>query len=113
MLDAKRADNDIVRLAYGYAHISQPAIISGGARGEIGVEKRHDIETAQTTFDARGMRLVPSPLKNLEQNQVADKDRFAASRSFELGGRHSQRATKVGDPDGTVDEDHEERKGRS
>ena len=113
MFDAKRANDDVRSLADRDAEVPQLAIIPGGSWGEIGVEKRHDIETAQAAFDARRMGFVPGSLKNFEQNEVADQYRFAASRSFELGGRHGPRATKLGNPDRAIDEDHEERKGRS
>src|ERR1700759_4119292 len=113
MLEAKRANDDIRGLADGNAEVPQLAIIPGSLWGEIGVEKRHDIEAAQAAFDARRMSFVAGSLKNFEQNEVADQYRFAAGGSFELGGRHGPGATKVGDPDRAVDEDHEERKGRS
>ena len=113
MFDAKRANDDVRSLADRDAEAPQLAIIPGGSWGEIGVEKRHDIEAAQPTFDARRMSFVSGSLKNFEQNEIADKNRFAVGRSFELGGRHGAGATKLGNPDRAIDEDHEERKGRS
>ena len=111
-LDAKRRDDDVRGLANRDAEVSQLAIIPGGSWGEIGVEKRHEIEAAQAAFDARRMSFVPGALKDFEQNEVADQYRLAAGRSFELDGRHGPRAAKMGDPDRAVDEDHNEREGR-
>ena len=64
MFDAKRADDDVHGLADRDAEIPQLAVVSGGSWGEIGVEKRHDIETAQTAFDTRRMKIVSRALKN-------------------------------------------------
>src|SRR6516162_7796632 len=108
--DAKRADDDVGGLADRYAHVSQPAIVPGGARREIGVQERHHIEAAQAPFDARRVKFVAGALKNFKQDEVADKDPFAAGGSLELGGSRRQQPTEVGDPDRTVDEDLEMRK---
>jgi hypothetical protein len=86
MFDAKRANDDVRGLADRDSKVRQLAIIPGSSRGEISVEKGHNLEPAQTTLDARGMNLVPSALKNFKQNEIADKYRFAAGRSFQLGG---------------------------
>ena len=87
--------------------VPQLAIIPGGSRSEIGVEEGHDLEAAQAAFDARRMSFIAGSLKDFEQNEIADQDRFAAGRSFELRGRHGPGAAKVGDPDRAVNEDHD------
>ena len=89
-LDAKRADDDVVRLADRYSHISETTIVPRGARREIGVEERHDFEAAQAAFDARRVKVVPRALKNFEQNEIADKDRLRGHRNFEFHSRRRQ-----------------------
>ena len=88
--NAKRADNDVVRFADRYSHIPEATIVPRGARGEIGVEERHDLEAAQAALDTRRGKLIASALKNLKQNEVANKDRFGRHRSFEFRGRRRQ-----------------------
>ena len=83
-LDAKRADDDVVRLADRYSHISETTIVPRRARCEIGVEQRHNFEPAQAAFDARRVKVVARALKNFEQNEIADKDRLRDHRSFEF-----------------------------
>lgn len=78
----------------------------GGARGEIGIEKREEDMLAQIALDAHGVGIVPRALKNLKEDQVADKQPFQPRRSLELGGRRRLMAAQVGDPDRTVDENH-------
>ena len=41
-------------------------IVSRGAWREIAVEKRHDLEPAQTALDACRVKLIPRALKNFE-----------------------------------------------
>src|SRR5258708_7946086 len=48
MLDAEGPDNDIGRLADRDAQLSQLAIVSGSARGKIGIEERHESIPAQS-----------------------------------------------------------------
>ncbi len=87
--DAKRSDDDVRCLPDRYAEVSQVAIIASGQRGQFVVEERHKGKLAQSPFDPRRMGLVPGALKNLEQNEIADQDRFASDSSFEFGGRGS------------------------
>ncbi len=56
------------------------AVVVGGAWGEIGVEERRENELAQSTLNQRRMSLVPGALKDLEQNEVPDQNRFATDR---------------------------------
>src|ERR1700722_5305631 len=112
-LNAKRADNDVVRFADRYSHIPETTIVPRGPRGEIVVEERHDLEAPQAAFDARRVRLVASALKNFKQNEVANKDRLEGHRSFKFRGRRRQRPPKVRDPDRAIDQDHNGRDDRS
>src|SRR5580704_15249909 len=82
--NAKRADNDVVRFADRYSHIPETTIVPRGARGEIGVEERHDLEAAQAALDTRRGKLIASALKNFKQNEIANKDRLEGHRSFEF-----------------------------
>ena len=59
--NAKRADNDVVRLVDLYAHISQPAIVPRRARGKVCDEERHDLEAAQGALDVRRSTLSRAP----------------------------------------------------
>jgi hypothetical protein len=88
--NAKRADNDVVRFADRYSHIPETTIVPRGARGEIGVEERHDLEAAQAALDTRRGKLIASALKNFKQNEIANKDRLEGHRSFEFRGRRRQ-----------------------
>ena len=106
MLDAKRADDDVRGLPDRYAEFPQFTTVPGGARGQIGIEERHERKPAQFEFDARRMGLVPSALKNFEQDEIADQDWFASGRRFQFGGRVRARSAKVDYPDGAVDKNH-------
>ena len=64
--DAEGADDDVIRFADRYALISQRPIVSRCARREIAVKKRYDLEPAQTTLNARRVKLIPRALKNFE-----------------------------------------------
>ena len=63
ILNAEGTDNDINRLSDRNAQFPQRAIISGGARGKIGIQKRHDSVPAQPAFDACCMDLVSGALE--------------------------------------------------
>ncbi len=112
MLDAERADDDVGCLADRDASLSQLAIIAGGARGKIGIQKRHESIVAQSAFEARGMGLVPRALKDLEQNEIADQEGFTAGGGFQFGNGRRSMAAQVRNPDGAIDENHDRRGGR-
>src|SRR4051812_4225120 len=105
-LDAECANDDIVRLADRYPHISKTPVIPGDARREIGIEKRHDVELAQSTLDARRVRFVSRALKNFHEDEVADKYWRRDHRGFEFRGRQRRQASKVSNPNGAIDKDH-------
>ena len=104
MHDAVRADDDVGGLAHGDAPISQPAVIAGGARGKVGIEKRDEVILTQIALDARGVGVVPGTLEYFKQDEVADEQRLPAGRGLELGGRGRPTAAQDRDPDGAVDE---------
>ena len=72
ILDTEGADDDVRRLADRNAQFSQLAVVPGGMRGKIGIQKRHENISAQSAFNAGGVRLVPGALKNLEQDEITD-----------------------------------------
>jgi hypothetical protein len=72
VLDAVGGDDDVSRLSDRNSQSPQLAIISGGTRRKIGIQKRHDCVSTQPAFDACSMRLVSGALENLEQDEVAD-----------------------------------------
>ena len=63
--DAKRADDDVGGFADRYTQVPQLGIIPCGARGEVAIEKRHDIEPAQHAFGARRRGLVRALFEEL------------------------------------------------
>ena len=106
MLDAEGADDDVGRLADREAQRSQFAIIPGGAAREITVEKWHERISTQSALDALGMSLVPRALKDLEQDEIADQERFSTGGGFQFGDRRRPMTSQVGDPDGAIDQNH-------
>ena len=106
MLDAECADDEVGRLADRDAQLSQLAIVPGGARGEIGIQKRHKSIPAHSAFDARSMSFIPGALKNLEQDEIADQERFPTRGGFQFGSGGVRSPRKIGDPDGAIDENH-------
>ena len=56
VLDAERADDEVCCFADRNAQFSQRAVIPGGARGEIGIQQRHDIITISYCRNPRSMR---------------------------------------------------------
>ena len=112
MLDAEGADDDVGRLANRDAQISQLAIVPGGARGKGGIQERHESISAQSAFNARRMGLVPCALKDLEQDEIANQERFPTGSGFQFGGCWRSMAAQMRDPDGAVDENHDLRGGR-
>ncbi len=109
MLDAESADDDIGRLADRDAQPPQRAIIPGGARSEIAIQKPHERIPAQSALDARGMGRIPGSLENLEQNEIADQERLPTGGGFQLQGCGRSMAAQMRDPDGTIDENHDRR----
>ncbi len=69
--------------------------------------QRHNLEVAQAAFYACRVSFVPRALKDFEQNVIADQDRLATNRCFELGCACCPRPTQMGDPHRAVDEDHD------
>jgi hypothetical protein len=76
MLDAKGADDDVGCFPDRDAQFSQPAMVPGGASGQMGIQKAHNRVLAQPALNARGMGVIPSALKDFEQDQIADQERF-------------------------------------
>ena len=107
MLDAESADDDVRGLADGDAQRPQLAIIAGGTGREITIEKRYDRIPAQSALDALSMGFVPGTLKDLEQDKIADQQRFTAGCGFQFGNRRRSMSAQVRDPDGAINEDHE------
>ena len=112
VFDTKGTDDNVGGLADRDAEFSQFAIIPGGARGQIGIQKRHESILAQPVFDALRMGLVPSAQKDFEQDKIADQEQFTCSRSFQFGCRQRSMAAQVRDPDRVVDENHDRPVGR-
>jgi len=112
MLDAECADDDVGRLADRDAQFSQLAIVPGGARGKIGIQKRHESIPAQSPFNAPSMSLIPGALKDLEQDEIANQERFPTGGGFQFGSCWRSMAAQMRDPDGAVDENHDLRGGR-
>lgn len=110
VLDAVRADDDVGCLADRDAEFPQLAIVTGGAGGQIGIQKRHYRILAQSAFDARGMGLVSRTLENLEQYEIADEERFSTGDGFQLGGCRCSIAAQVCYPYRAVDENHDRRR---
>jgi hypothetical protein len=80
--DAKRADDNVGGLTDGDAQLPQLAAVPGGARGKIGVQHGHKGIPPQSLFNMRGMGLVPGALENVEQDEVADQERFPCDRGL-------------------------------
>jgi hypothetical protein len=112
ILDAESANDNVGRLADLDAKSSQSAIITGGPGSEVGAQKLHERIPAQCALNTRSMFLIPRALKHLEQNEVADQQRLAASFRLQLGGRRSTVAPQMRDPHGAVDKYHDLRRGR-
>jgi hypothetical protein len=60
--DAEGADDDVSGLADRDAEFSQLAIVAGGTRCQVGVQKRDEGINAQSAFNARRVGLVPGAL---------------------------------------------------
>jgi len=102
--DAEGADDDVGGLADCDAQFSQLAIVAGGTRGQVGVQERDESITAQSAFNARRVGLVPSALKDFEQDEITDQEWFPRGCGFEFRGRQRSMAAQVRNPDGGVDE---------
>src|SRR5260370_4014839 len=59
-----------------------------------------------------GMGVVPSALKNFEQDEIADQEWFPCNGFLQFGGSHRAMAAQVRDPDGAIDKNHDRRGGR-
>jgi len=110
--DAKGADDDVGCFPDGDAQFSQLAIVPGGTRDQIGVQESYNRILAQATFDARGMGVVPSALKDFEQDKIADQERLPYNGFLQLRGRRRAMAAQIRDPDGAIDKNHDRRGGR-
>src|SRR5579863_8478818 len=84
-LDTEGANDDVGRFADRDAQVSQPAIVPGGARGKIGIQKRHESIPTQFAFNPRSMGFISGALKNFEQDEVADQKRFPTGGRFQFG----------------------------
>jgi hypothetical protein len=112
VFEAERADDDVGGLADRNAQFSQSAIVPSGARGQLGVQQRHKHELTQSTFNPRGMGLVPSALEDFKQDKVADQEWLSRRRGRQFGGRYRSIAAQMRDPDRAVDKDHVQVTGR-
>jgi len=112
MFDAESSDDNVGGFADRDSQFSQPAIVAGGARSQVTVQKRHERILAQPPFNARSMGVVAGPLKYLEQNEITDQKRFPAGDGFQFDGGRSSMTAQLRNPDGTVDKNHNRRVGR-
>jgi hypothetical protein len=95
-----------------HRHEITVVMIPGGASGQVRIQKRHDSVPAQSTFIARGTFLTRCTVKDLEQNEIADQQRFPAGGCLRPYGCRRSLAPQMADPDSTVDKDHDRRVAR-
>lgn len=112
MFDAKGADDNVGCFPDRDAQFSQLAVISGDTRGQIGIQKRHNRELAQSTFNARGMGVVPGALKDFEQDEITNQERLSCNGFLQFVGRRRAMPAQMRNPDGAIDEYHDRRGGR-
>ncbi len=106
-LDAVSADDDVDGLADGNARFPQSPIVASGFDRQVFRQQWDDPETPQGYFQLYGVRLVSRSLQDFKQDKVAQKKRFPAGRRLQRCGRRRAMAAKMGDPDRTIDEDHD------
>ena len=106
MFDAEGPDDEIGGLADRNTQFPQLAVVAGGVRGQFSVQELHNSIRTQSAFDAQSVSLIPGPLENFEQDEIADQERLSHCRCFQFDGRLRSMTAQVGDPDGGVDEDH-------
>jgi hypothetical protein len=108
-LDTERTSDHVDRLAHRYSSCPQTPIISRRSHRDLLVQHSSDRILPEFSLDTNGMSVIPRTLQYLEQNQIANQKLVvgAVSQHAEPEGRGIVDATKVGDPNRTVDDDHE------
>jgi hypothetical protein len=104
--DAKRADDQVDRLAYADSVLTHQAKIAGGLNRQLRIEHRFDTELTQVLLDRGGMAFVARALQHLEQNQIADDNILRILDRAELTDRSVVGIAKMSDPDRAIDDDH-------
>lgn len=112
MLDTECRYHKVRRFADRDPDAPQPAIVARDAGSKVAIQERYNDVIAQRTLDPYGMRLVPCPLEDFEQDEVADQKRFPTRGGLQLRRGRRLEPTQMGNPHGAVDEDHEPRSGR-
>ncbi len=74
VLKAKRANDDIDRLANRHPTFAQQPIISRRASRELLVQHPHNRKATQPLLKLVRARIIPRALKNFEEHDIADQN---------------------------------------
>ena len=105
ILDTAGGDHGVYRLAHGDAQRAQGTEVFGRLEGDIPSADIDDDQGFEQLARTVEITVGAKTLQDLDEYQIADRQRLGAQQSVQHPGLRRRLATKVVDPDAGIDQD--------
>src|SRR5258706_5016228 len=97
--DAPRGQDHVNGAAHSNAQAPQFPVVPGGLNHDIFAAKNDQVQTAKEPAHLIELLVEPTPLQDLGEDQVTNRDLLRIEQSFQQIGLGSWLASKVVEPD--------------